>query len=975
MAIARNVQLWMGATVVAASVLPSALGQDRKAAPPAATAPAASPGALPDDPAILRGQLDNGLRYVVERHAVPPGRAVMWIHIHSGSLNETDRQRGIAHYLEHMAFNGSKQFAPGSLVPFFESLGMTFGRDQNAFTSYDQTTFQLSLPTATPDTLAKGMSFFVDVVGGLSLLPSEIDNERQIILEERRRGLSARQRIQDQLSERLYPGSLFGVREPIGTEETIKSVNETDFRDYYGRWYVPSNATLIVVADADPAEVVKAIKAQFGPLPKVPQPTPQAVNTTAYAQSFAVVVSDPELRTDDVRITSIGPARPPVRTEAQYRADLVERLGTSALNRRFGDKVAAGGTSYQSARVSISDEVNALHAVELSARPVAGKWHEALDEAALELERARAFGFTQRELDEVTKSLISGAERAVETQATAPSSALISQINNAVAAGEPVLSPKQRLDLLTKLLPTITPAEVSSSFAAAFGFEKAAFVAVLKPGDAMPSEAELLAAGTKALAVKPTPEVEVAHATTLMEHPPTTPGVVEEGSMHEASQVWSGWLGNNVRVHHRFMDERKNEVSVQIALIGGELLETADNRGITSAAQLAFSRPATKHLSSTDIRDLMNGKKVSAGGGGGFGGGRGGGRGGRGGGGGGGGDAISLSVSGSPEELETGFQLAYLLLTEPKIESAAFDQFLTSTRERIEESNTNPTAVGGRLASSILYPESDARHRPLEAKDLEHLTLDAAQSWLDKLLRESPVEVTIVGDISRDQAVELAAKYLGALPKRPRVDPTTYESLRHLQRPAGPRIAEKSLDTPTEQAFVAVGFYGADDSNRADVRALNMAARILSMRMVKEVREEAQLVYSISAASRPGTTYPGFGVFSASAPTDPAKASALVEKLQSMYAAFAKDGPTEEELATAKKQMATTYAEQVKEPSYWAGRMGQMTFRGTKLDDVLADPAAYQAMTVAEIKAAFAKYYGKDSSIVVVVKPEDKQAG
>ncbi|MFO0827546.1 MAG: pitrilysin family protein [Phycisphaerales bacterium] len=958
---------------LAPSAFVGTVAADPPATPARLGAPPRNDAPLPTDPAIVTGQLDNGLRYVVQRHAVPPGRAVMWIHMHTGSLNETDRQRGIAHYLEHMAFNGSKRFAPGSLVPFFESLGMTFGRDQNAFTNFDQTTFQLSLPKADADTLGKGMGFFADVVNDLSLLPSEIDNERQIILEERRRGLSGRQRVQDMLSERLAPGSLYGVRSPIGTEETIKSVNEKDFHDYYGTWYAPSNATLIVVADADPADVIKVIKEQFGGLPKKARPTPQALNVKPYDKSFAVVATDPEVRSEDVRIVRIEPARPATTTIAQYRDDLVDLLGTAALNRRLSEKVAAGNTSYQNARVSTSNDSNAIYTVEVSGRPSTGKWKEAIEEISLELQRARAFGFTQRELDEVNKGLLAGAERAVETESTAAASAIISRINNYVSSGEPIMSAEQRLELLKKTLPTITPAEVSSRFAREFDPKAVAFVAVLRSGDKIPTEAELLAVGTKALEVKPTQEQEVAHATQLMAQAPA-PGKVAEGAEHEATHVWSGWLDNNVRVHHRFMDERKNEVSVQISLIGGEMLEDASNRGITSAAQLAFSRPATKHLSSTDIRDLMNGKKVSAGGGGFARGGRGGGgRGGRGGGGG-GGDSISLSVSGSPDELETGFQLAYLLLTEPKIEQAAFDQFITSTREGIEESLTNPMSVGARTSASAIYPDNDVRFRPLEGSDLDRLKLDAAQAWLEKLLRESPIEVTIVGDIGREKALDLAAKYLGALPKRQRVDPTTYESLRHVKRPSGERVVEKSLDTPTEQAFVFVGFYGADESNRADARALNMAARILSMRMVKQVREEAQLVYSISAGSRAASTYPGFGVFSASAPTDPAKVPALVSKLRSMYDEFAKSGPTEEELVTAKKQMDNTFSEQLKEPSFWAGRLNQMTFRGAKIDDVLSEPEAYQAMTSAQIQDAFKRYYTKDSTIVVVVKPEASKA-
>ncbi len=290
-------------------------------------------------------------------------------------------------------------------------------------------------------------------------------------------------------------------------------------------------------------------------------------------------------------------------------------------------------------------------------------------------------------------------------------------------------------------------------------------------------------------------------------------------------------------------------------------------------------------------------------------------------------------------------------------------------RQMLQESMRNPSARGGRTVAAAAYPDNEPRTKPLTPENIDKLTLEHAQAWLTKLIAESPIEVTIVGDIPQQRAMELVSKYIGALPKRERAASTTYASLRKLLRPKGPRIIEKTVDSPTPQAFVYSGFYGTDDANVADARALSMAARILSTRMVKEVREEAQLVYSISAGSRPATTYPGFGTFSASAPTEPAKTGALVEKLASMYQAFAAAGPTDEEMEVAKRQMATTFAEQVKEPGYWSGRLNLLTFRGASLDDFVNAPAAYQTLTAQQVRDAFAKYYTKDSAIVVVVKP------
>lgn len=924
----------------------------------------ASAQPLPTDSRYVTGELDNGLHYIVRQHSEPPGRAVVWIHIGSGSLNETEVQRGLAHYLEHMAFNGSENFPPGSVVPFFQSLGMTFGRDQNAFTGFDQTTYQLSLPDTKPETLKKGMTFFADILFRLMLQPKEIDAERQIILEERRSNLSGRQRTSFYVLEHMAPGSLFGQRIPIGTEETIKAVAEKDFRDYYGTWYTASNATVMVVADTDPATVVEVLRETFGAAPTKPRPTPQDPQVRAYEKSFAIVASDPEVESETLTIMRIEPARPPTLTVPQYRDDLVADIGQMALNRRLADKVAKGGTSYRSLRVSLGNEAEALYTAELEARANPGQWRDTLKEMALELQRARKFGFSAREIEDVRKDALAGAERAVETEATQPAQAIISRLNGSVSTGEPIMSAQQRLDLLKELLPKITPEEVGQRFAKEFDPQAVAFVAVLPAGKDVPTEAELLQLGTEALQVEPTPEVEQARPTQLMEQTPTG-GALKDGSLHEATQVWSGWLNNNVRVHYRFMDERKNSVSVNISLIGGELLETADNRGITSAAQVGWSRPATQKLSSTDIRDLMVGKKIDVRGGGG-----GGGRGRRGGGGG-SADGISLAVSGDPAELETGLQLAYLMLTEPKIEEAAFTQFQTGMREALEEAAKNPLMTGMRLAGALPYPDDEPRAQPLTVEQLDHLKLPAAQAWLDKLIKESPIEVVVIGDMPREAALELVARYLGALAPRPAVSPETYLNLRKLSRPTTPRKLEATVETTTPQAFVLSGFYGADEVNVADARALNMAARILSTRMIKEVREDGQLVYSIGAGARAATTYPGFGVFSAAAPTEPSKVPALLDKLAAMYAAFAQDGPTADELEVARKQTTNGYEEQLREPAFWARRLDQMTFRGVNLDDLAAEPAASLALTAEQIKTVFAKYYAPDKALIAVAKPAE----
>ncbi len=918
---------------------------------------------LPTDPRLVTGELDNGLKYIIMPNKLPEGRLELYVHMHTGSLNETDRQRGIAHYLEHMAFNGSDHFPPGSLVPAFQSKGLQFGRDQNAFTNMQETSFQLSFPDNSKDLTDKGLTFFSDVVGRLSLLPKEIDAERQIIQEERRRGLSGQQRTSFYVLEHLIPGSIYGQRITIGTEATINGVNQADFKDYYGKWYGASNATVIVVGDIKPEEFAATIKDKFGDLPKKPKPKPQELGIRAQDKPYAIVASDPEITSARVEITRVEPARGEPTTVPQMRVQLIEAMAERCFNTRMGDKVSRGGTSFLNLNASMGEDSNVLRTTGLSISCEPSKWQQALADGATELQRVRKFGFFPHELERAKTGMISAAERAVTAEETVQSKALIGRLNRDVGSGSVTMSPQQDLEVLHQLLPSITVDEVSAYFAKEMELKNAAFVVVLPSNADIPTEPKLLELGLTALKADPAAEAEAKHAEKLIDQLPK-PGTVAEFSMHEPTGVWNGWLSNGVRVHHKFMDRDKDEVSISINLAGGELLETADNRGITTAANLPLGVHATSKLTSADIRELMVGKKVRVGGGGGFGG-----RGGRGGGGG-VGDGLHLSVNGSNADLETGMQLAYLLLTDAKIEDASFAQWKTRTVQGIEGSMKNPSAFAGRLAAATIFPTSDARLQPLTVEQVQKVTQSDAQAWLNKLLRTSPIEVTVIGDIQRDKAIELVTKYLGSLPPRDRISSNSFMPLRTVERPKGARTAEKTMHTDTPQASVLCGFYGADEKDLADVRALNMACRVLSTRMIKEVREDAQLVYSIGASSSPATTYPGFGMVQAGATTEPEKVPALIAKLHEMFVTFAKDGCTAEELDMAKLQFAKTYEEQVKEPGYWRGRLDQIEFRGMSLDDINNTPDAYQALTADQVKAAFAKYWAPERSITISIRPD-----
>lgn len=910
---------------------------------------------LPADPRLVMGELENGLRYIIRRHANPPQRAAIWLHVSAGSFNETEAQRGLAHFLEHMAFNGSENYPAGTVVPLFESLGLTFGHDQNAFTSFDQTVYTLALPDTKPETLDKALLFLADVAGRLTLAPEEIEKERQVILEERRAHLGSRQRIRDYVLERLAPGSLIGVRLPIGTEETIKSVARDDFRDYYTRWYVPANMTVIAVADLEPAALLDGIRRHFGGFERRPRPEDPPVGVTPYEQNRAIVAADPELTSAEISLTWLFPPRPPTTSIETYRDRLTEQVGIWIVNRRLQNRILRGEAAFQSASVDLSDLFQAARTASAGARGDPAQWRRMLTDLAIEVQRARLHGFTEEELADARAQYTATAERAAASDESRPASSILSELASAVQDGDTPISAAQHLEIIRALLPQITAAQVHDRFRAFFDASRPlTFILEIPTTAEVPTEEQLVALGVEALAVEPPPEAARTRASALLEEVPE-PGPIADLVEDAASGVWSAWIGGNVRLHYRFMDYRKDQVGVLISLAGSELKETAENRGVSQAAAAAWARPATSTLASNDIRDLLTGKKIGVRGQATS-------------------DTLALAISGSPDDLETGFQVAYLLLTDPVLEPAAFDQWRDQTKRAIAQRKLAPLGAFTELLARTLYPPEEVRLRPLEAEQVDRLTREQAQAWLREHTAFAPIEVAIVGDVSREKAIDLARRYLGSLSHRERISSATLDDRRGVQPRPGPLEAHERFVTQTEHAVAMVGFIGAPIDRLEDVRLLNIAARILSSRAIERIRESAQLAYSPSVSATAGTEYPNLGMVGAASQTAPGRAAELIAAFDALFADFASSGPTPEEMDTVRKQLAAAVEEQLREPAYWLQMLGTLDYRGRTIASILEAREAYQQFSAEEVKEGFNRYYKPERMFRLSITPETPAA-
>ncbi len=909
---------------------------------------------LPNDTRIKTGKFKNGVTWMYRQHDNPPGKMALMMHVRTGSLNETDAQQGLAHFIEHMCFNGTENFPPGTLIPYFESIGMEFGADLNAFTSFDQTAYILSTPNTEKEQIDKALMVLSDYAFRVKFTDTEINKERGVVMEELRSRQSAQERIREKLWPELFAGARFANRLPIGTPEVIQNASRKEFVDYYNTWYRPENVTLVMVGDAPLEQVGPLIEKWFSKAKAAASPRDaKGPEFKSFTKQRAMVMTDPEMEVCSVQLMNIRPGRPPTVTVEAARTEMVEYVGSWIIGRRYDEMVRKGEASFRGAGASVSNFFNDALLTSGSASGEPSDWVPMLEELVIEISRAREHGFTQHELDLARSDIISSAERAVETESTRNGRGMVRGIISSVNNREPILAAQQELDLYRGLLDSITVQEVSLAFGKNFEPGTFAYVVTMpeKEGVDVPDRKEVLAVSRSAWARK-VESIEEADAPTALLAKMPTPGEVVEKTVDKDLSITSAWLSNGVRVHHRYMDYKKDSVFVSVAMAGGRIEETAATMGVTEVASLAVNSPATSRLTSGNVRDIMTGKNISVRGGG-------------------GGDSFTLSLRGSPSDLEDGLQLVHALLSDGVIEEAAFKNWRMQQLQGIEMREHIP---GFKAIENMLDVISggDPRLAFQSKEQVEGQSREVAQKWFKRIC-SAPIEVAIVGDMKYDDAIKLVNKYVGSLPERSR-SASRLDNLRKLSRETGPHVRKVEVDTMTPQAMSVAGFIICDSKQTSERRALQLASNILSSRLIKRIREELSIVYSIRASSQPSSIYRDSGQFAAQSTCDPENAQKVADEVHAAFATFAKDGPTAEELENAKKQVIENLSTSMLEPTYWWRTLMHMELRGNSLDVDKTELESYKGYTTDQVRDVFRKYFVPTRKFQVMAIPAGKPA-
>ena len=895
-------------------------------------------------------KLENGLRYVTMKHAEPPQRVSIRLYVHAGSLMESDEQQGLAHFLEHMAFNGTSNYKGTEIVEFLQRLGMAFGPDINAHTSFDETVYKLDLPDVKDETVDKGLTIMRDWADGMLLDPEEIDRERGVILKEKLGRDSIRFRLMEAELDFLFPDSLIPKRIPIGIEEVIENAPRERFQEFYQTYYRPDRMVLVVVGDIDPeameAKIVKTFASMKAPKGKVAEPDLGKLTNDGIRARVEV---EAEASAASVSITSLRPYSMTPDTEASRLADFPLRLANAMLNRRLSilakkaDAPFTSGGAYAADFYKLAEMVN----LELSCPPE--KWIASLGVAEKEIRRAVEHGFTQAELKEAKAELTNAYERAVETSSTQKASTIGNAIVSSLGSNEVFSSPEDDLRIATKAMESVTLEACKSAFAKEWAGDDLHIMISGNLKDAPTAEqvsAAFLASRQEAVEA-PVEAEEQAFA--YSEFGPM--GQVKDRKEIEDLGITQLSFANGVKVNLKPTDFEDNTIRMTAVFGSGKLSQPKDKPGLDMLANYTFDAGGLEKHSADDLKRLFAGKNVGVG----FGISD---------------DHFSLSGKTTPEDLLDQLQLMCAYLVAPGYREEAEQRIRKMYPMLAKQIESTPEGVMQAKVDRFIHSD-DPRFGLPPISELEALSMADVKAWVDEPVKKAPIELSIVGEFEPSKVIELLQKTFGALPAR-HFERKLAEDARKVTFPTG--TPKKSFPYQSKLGKSLVLVYWPTTDRFSDIkraRRLSVLANVLADRLRASIREELGEAYSPRAYNQSSDTFPGYGTLFGMSPGSTEKAELVANRIVELGAALAEEGTNEDEFTRSIKPILTSLKEQTRNNSYWLSSvLSQCQQQPYRLDWARSMTSDFASIRIDDVNALAKEYLGKDKAVQVLVVTE-----
>jgi zinc protease len=941
-----------GAALAAAALLlaaPQAQAASPQPAPPLAAGEwAQAHSDLKPDPDIRFGVLPNGMRYAIRRQTIPAGQGALRLWIGAGALEESDAQQGLAHFLEHMAFNGSKAVKEGEMIRILERLGLAFGPDTNASTGFDETVYKLDLPRTNAETLDTSLMLLRETAGNLTIDPAAVDRERGVVLSEERARDTPGYRIVKQRLGFLLAGQRLPERMPIGKVEVLKTAPAGEIVDFYQHYYRPDRAVLVAVGDFDPAAMEAKIRARFGDwraaAPARPDPDMGPVKTRGTEARLVIEPGAPL----GLQLSWTAPPDLSLDSKARQRRQLVEQLGLAVLNRRFSAIARAPSPPFIGASAVKFDQSHSAEITLVNVTADADGWRQALAAADAEQRRAALYGVRQDELDREIVESRARLQAAAQGAATRRPQEIADEVVDSLSDREVVTSPAQDLALFDEIVATLKASEVSAALTHAFsGSGPLLFAASPKPIDG--GETTLLAALAQSQKVAVTPPAAPAQIAWPYASFGTPGKVAEQRAVDDLGVIFVRFE-NGVRLTVKPTKFRDNEVLVR-ANVGRGLIDLAKDRQAATWAGAAFIEGGLKQISSEDMERVLAAKVYGAR----FGAAD---------------DAFVLSGGTRTEDLPTELEVLAGYVSDPGWRPEAFLRLQASGKTIHDQYEATDSGVLARDLGGILH-SGDRRWTFPSREEIADARLADLQGQIAPELANGAIEVVVVGDVTPEAAIAAVGRTFGALPPRPAP----------ALAPAGDRRV--GFPPPTAQPVTlvhkgrpdqAIGYIAWPttdvwaDPQRAFATAV--LGEVLRTRLTEQLREAEGATYSPAVAYNHSLVWDGWGYLAASVEVPPDKLKAFFGDVETITTDLSAHPISADELARAKQPRIEGIQRAQLTNQYWLAELSGAQADPRRLQLTRDIAPGTSRVTPADVQAVARQFLRDDKAVRLIVRPQ-----
>jgi zinc protease len=936
------------ATNPAAQRTMSAASHSSQALPDVPMDPAA---VLPTDPAIQTGKLENGLTYYVRRNGVPSDRVELWLVVNAGSVLEDENQRGLAHFVEHMAFNGTRNFAKQELVKYLESIGMRFGADVNASTNFDETKYTLTVPTDKPEFLEKGMQILEDWAHGITFDPEEVNKERGVVIEEWRLGRGASARMLDQQLPVLFQGSRYAERLPIGKKEILETATAEQLRRFYTDWYRPDLMAVVAVGDIEPARMKELIQQHFAKIPAAQNPRERPLYPVPeHSDTLVAVATDPETTDTTVSVYSKLPARQQNRV-GDYRQSIVEGLYHAMLNSRLEEISRRPDAPFLYAGSGSDLFVRSSEMTVQQAAVREGQVETGLAALLTEIERVRRHGFTPTEVERAKQAWQLAYEQAYSERRVQPSATLAAEYSRGFLEAEPLPGIPAELVMVRRFLPEIGVDEVNR-LAEEWLRDGNRVILVQAPAKAdvpPPSREALLAVFQQVRQSDVAAYVDRVQAGPLVAETPKPGKIVKETKIPELN-ITEWKLSNGIRVILKPTSGQRDEILLTSYSPGGHSLVPDEDYPSAVFASTVIGEGGLGSFDKVTLEKALAGSTARVE------------------------PYISQLEEGvqgtaSTKDAETLFQLVYLTITQPRKDPDAFRSLQTLLHSAVQNRQAEPEAVfADRM--KVAMTQNHPRFQPITSEWIDRIDLDKAERiYRDRFADAGDFTFILVGNVAPNALKPLVLTWLGSLPSTGRNE--TWRDVG--MRPPGEVVnvkVEKGIEPKSQVEIIFTGPAEYDRQNRHDLSALST---VLETRLREVLREDMGAVYGVSVdgnlARRPWPSYE----FSVSFGCAPEKVDDLVKAVFAEISAIQSNGVAEPYLVQVREAERRSRELNLTDNQFWLSALELYYTEGLDPKDILKLDEMVSTITSDRMRDTARRYLDTNRYALGVLSPE-KQA-